>query len=109
MTNLKAFAVRLEAAQDDRDTEIPEAHRHAVGCPLDQPEVQQPIAHWMFHFTWAGRPMMPGHLHAIAGATITRSLAVRSGAEMARLYNISQPTVSRIVAAHRLKEEIGDF
>jgi DNA invertase Pin-like site-specific DNA recombinase len=26
----------------------------------------------------------------------------KSGAEMARLYNISQPTVSRIVAAHRL-------
>ena len=24
-----------------------------------------------------------------------------SGAEMARLYNVSQPTVSRIVAAHR--------
>jgi DNA invertase Pin-like site-specific DNA recombinase len=27
----------------------------------------------------------------------------KSGAEMARLYNISQPTVSRIVAAHRLQ------
>jgi hypothetical protein len=26
----------------------------------------------------------------------------RSGAEMARLYNISQPTVSRIVAQHRV-------
>ncbi len=25
----------------------------------------------------------------------------KSGAEMARLYNVSQPTVSRIVAAHR--------
>jgi hypothetical protein len=25
----------------------------------------------------------------------------KSGADMARLYNISQPTVSRIVAAHR--------
>jgi DNA invertase Pin-like site-specific DNA recombinase len=27
----------------------------------------------------------------------------KSGAEMARLYNISAPTVSRIVAAHRLQ------
>ena len=26
----------------------------------------------------------------------------KSGAEMARLYNISQPTVSRIVAQHRM-------
>ena len=26
----------------------------------------------------------------------------KSGAEMARLYSVSQPTVSRIVAAHRL-------
>jgi hypothetical protein len=26
----------------------------------------------------------------------------KSGADMARLYNISQPTVSRIVAAHRI-------
>jgi hypothetical protein len=26
----------------------------------------------------------------------------KSGAEMARLYNISQPTVSRIVAQHRV-------
>jgi hypothetical protein len=25
----------------------------------------------------------------------------KSGADMARLYNVSQPTVSRIVAAHR--------
>jgi hypothetical protein len=31
-----------------------------------------------FRFTWAWRPMMPGHLHAIAGATITRTLAVRN-------------------------------
>jgi transposase-like protein len=27
----------------------------------------------------------------------------KSGAEMARLYGVSQPTVSRIVAAHRLE------
>jgi len=26
----------------------------------------------------------------------------KTGAEMARLYNVSQPTVSRIVAAHRV-------
>jgi DNA invertase Pin-like site-specific DNA recombinase len=29
----------------------------------------------------------------------------KSGADMARLYNISQPTVSRIVAAHRVQSE----
>ena len=34
----------------------------------------------------------------IAESVITGS---KSGAEMARLYNISQPTVSRIVAQHR--------
>ena len=29
----------------------------------------------------------------------------KSGADMARLYNISQPTVSRIIAAHRVQFE----
>jgi DNA invertase Pin-like site-specific DNA recombinase len=33
----------------------------------------------------------------------------KSGAEMARLYNVSQPTVSRIVAAHRLRETVDGF
>jgi hypothetical protein len=28
----------------------------------------------------------------------------KSGADMARLYNISQPTVSRIVAEHRMAQ-----
>ncbi len=36
--------------------------------------------------------------HEIAESVITGR---KSGAEMARLYNVSQPTVSRIVAAHR--------
>ena len=37
--------------------------------------------------------------HEIAESVITGR---KSGAEMARLYNISQPTVSRIVAQHRM-------
>src|SRR5689334_20387262 len=32
----------------------------------------------------------------------------KTGAEMARLYNVSQPTVSRIVAAHRTGLEVPD-
>ena len=36
--------------------------------------------------------------HEIAESVITGR---KSGAVMARLYNVSQPTVSRIVAAHR--------
>ncbi len=36
--------------------------------------------------------------HEIAESVITGR---KSGAEMARLYNVSQPTVSRIVAQHR--------
>ncbi len=44
--------------------------------------------------------------HEIAESIVTGR---KSGAEMARLYNVSQPTVSRIVAAHRLKEEIGNL
>ena len=34
-------------------------------------------------------------------STLVRWIVI-TGAEMARLYNISQPTVSRIVAQHRM-------
>jgi DNA invertase Pin-like site-specific DNA recombinase len=39
--------------------------------------------------------------HEIAESVITGR---KSGADMARLYNISQPTVSRIVAEHRMAQ-----
>jgi len=39
--------------------------------------------------------------HEIAESVITDH---KSGADMARLYNISQPTVSRIVAEHRMAQ-----
>jgi hypothetical protein len=40
----------------------------------------------------------PGQRHEIAESGICGR---KTGAEMVRLYNVSPPTVSRIVAAHR--------
>ena len=45
------------------------------------------------------RKLDAGKRREIAESVITGR---KSGAEMARLYSISQPTVSRIVAAHRM-------
>jgi transposase-like protein len=61
-------------------------------------------------------PAQAGSRHQVAGAGRRKKLDAakrreiaesvitgrKSGAEMARLYNISQPTVSRIVAQHRM-------
>jgi hypothetical protein len=40
----------------------------------------------------------------LGGAVHTIIAGRKSGADMARLYNISQPTVSRIVAEHRMAQ-----
>ena len=48
------------------------------------------------------RKLDPTKQREIAESVITGR---NSGAEMARLYNISQPTVSRIVSAHRMRPE----